>query len=95
MTLAEKVKKAVRASDDFFDSEVADSIESAIADIKRAGVTVGEYTAETETLGDALLDRAVILYAKSEFNFNGEADRYRRAYDYLLCSLSLSEGYIE
>ena len=95
MTLTEKVKKAIRATDDFFDSETADVIMSAVADIKRVGVNVGDYDAETtETLGDPLYDRAVILYAKSEFNFDGEAERYRKAYDYLLCSLSLSGEYI-
>lgn len=96
MTLTEKVKKAIRATDDFFDSETADAISSAVADMKRAGVNVGEYNAATtETLGDPLYDRAAILYAKSEFNFDGDADRYRKAYDYLLCSLSLSGEYID
>lgn len=49
----------------------------------------------SETLGDPLLDRAIILYAKSEDNFGGEGERHRKAYDYLKCALSLSDEYTE
>ena len=93
-TVFEKVKKAVGASDAFFDDQVKDAILSAIADMKRNAVIIpNEKITEAETLGDPLLDRAVILFCRSEFNYDGEAERYRRAYDYTLCSLSLSEGY--
>ena len=47
------------------------------------------------TLGDPLLDRAVVLYAKAEFGFNDDAERYRNAYDYLKCALSLTDDYTE
>lgn len=95
-TVFERVKKAVGATDAYFDDQVTDAILSGIADMKRTGVTIqNEDFVTAETLGDPLLDRAAILYARSEFNYNGEAERYRQAYDYLLCSLTLSEGYHE
>ena len=50
---------------------------------------------EFKTLGDPLLDRAVVLYAKAEFGFNDDAERYRNAYDYLKCALSLTADYTE
>ncbi len=93
-TVFERVKKAVGATDAYFDDQVADAVLSAIAELKRNAVTVPDVTiTDADTLGDPLLDRAVILYARSEFNYNGEAERYREAFLYLLCSLSLSEGY--
>lgn len=95
-TVFERVKKAVGATDTYFDDQVNDAILSAIADMKRNAVIIpNEEITVADTLGDPLLDRAVILYCRSEFNYDGEAERYRKAYDYILCSLSLSEGYHE
>ena len=93
-TVFERVKKAVGATDPYFDDQVESAIRSAIADMKRNAVNIpDENITASETLGDPLLDRAVILYSRSEFNYDGAAERYRDAYQYLLCSLSLSEGY--
>ena len=33
--------------------------------------------------------------AKAEFGFNDDAERYRNAYDYLKCALSLTADYTE
>ena len=59
------------------------------------GLSVSTFRKMRETLGDPLLDRAIILYAKSEDNFGGEGERHRKAYDYLKCALSLSDDYTE
>lgn len=57
---------------------------SGIADLRLVGINVPENAgSSSETLGDPLLDRAIILYAKSEDNFGGEGERHRKAYDYL------------
>ena len=90
--MIDKVKLALRKTADVFNDEVADYISSAIADLRFVGINVPE-VGSSETTGDPLLDRAIILYAKSEDNFGGEADRYRKAYDYLKCSLALSDDY--
>ena len=50
---------------------------------------------QTANESDPLLDRAVVLYAKAEFGFNDDAERYRNAYDYLKCALSLTADYTE
>lgn len=92
--LLNKVKLALRKTAAVFDSEVEDYIKSGIADLRLVGIIIpAEAGPSSETLGDPLLDRAIILYAKSEDNFNGEAERYRKAYDYLKCSLSLGGDY--
>lgn len=93
--MLDKVKLALRKTAAVFNDEVADYINSAIADLRLVGISVPEVGSSDNTTGDPLLDRAIILYAKSEDNFGGEGDRYRKAYDYLKCALSLSGDHTE
>lgn len=93
--MLDKVKLALRKTAAVFNDEVADYINSAIADLRLVGISVPEVGLPDTTTGDPLLDRAIILYAKSEDNFGGEGDRYRKAYDYLKCALSLSGDHTE
>lgn len=95
--LKDKVKLALRATGTAFDAEITDLIEAAIADLRLVGIIVTETQEEglPAEVDDPLLVRAIILYAKAESGFFDEAERYRKAYDYLKCSLSLSEEYTE
>lgn len=93
--LKDKVKLALRLSGTAFDDEVNDNIDAAIADLRLVGIVVTETQEEgspTE-VSDPLLVRAIVLYAKAEFGYLNDAERFRKAYDYLKCSLSLSEDY--
>lgn len=94
--MLDKVKLALRISGSAFDNEVTDLINAAIADLRLVGISIPEKAgSSSNTLGDPLLDRAVVLYAKANFGYNDEAERYRAAYDYLKCALSLSGDHIE
>lgn len=94
--MLDKVKLALRKTAAVFDDEIEDYITSGIADLRLVGINVPENAgSSSETLGDPLLDRAIILYAKSEDNFGGEGERHRKAYDYLKCALSLSDEHTE
>lgn len=84
--MLDKVKLALRISTTALDRELQDLIDAAIADLRLVGVPVPEEGAQ----GDPLLDRAVILYAKAEYGYGGDPQRYRAAYDYLKCALCLS-----
>ena len=90
--MLDKVKLALRKTAAVFNDEVTDYFNSACADLRLVGINVPE-VGSSDTTGDPLLDRAIILYAKSEDNFGGEGDRYRKAYDYLKCALSLAGDY--
>ena len=93
--MLDKVKLALRLSGTALDGEVSDLISAAIADLL-VGINIpAEAGSSSKTLGDPLLDRAVVLYAKAEFGFNDDAERYRNAYDYLKCALSLTADYTE
>lgn len=83
------VKNALRVRTSAFDGEVQGLIDACIADLQLVGVTVSEDTAE----GDPLITRAVILYAKANFGYSDDSEKYRQAYDYLKCSLSLAGDY--
>ena len=92
--MLDKVKLALRLSGTALDGEVSDLINAAIADLRLVGINIPAEVGSS-TLGDPLLDRAVVLYAKAEFGFNDDAERYRNAYDYLKCALSLTADYTE
>ena len=86
----------MRLSGTALDGEVSDLINAAIADLRLVGISVPEVQGSpSEKLGDPLLERAIVLYAKAEFGWNNDAERYRKAYDYLKCALSLSGDHIE
>jgi len=90
--MLDKVKLALRVTASAFDEEVTDLIAAAKADLRLVGINVPE-VGSSDTTGDPLLDRAIILYAKAEFGYNGDGERYRKAYDYLKCALSLAGDY--
>lgn len=75
--MLDKVKLALRLSGTALDGEVSDLINAAIADLRLVGINIpAEAGSSSKTLGDPLLDRAVVLYAKAEFGFNDDAERY-------------------
>ena len=96
--MLDKVKNALRVKTTAFDEEVEGLIAACKADLRLVGVNVPEDTApadgETPTAGDPLIERAVILYAKANFGYNAESEKYQKAYDLLKCSLSLAGDYI-
>lgn len=68
--MLDKVKLALRLSGTALDGEVSDLINAAIADLRLVGINIpAEAGSSSKTLGDPLLDRAVVLYAKAEFGF--------------------------
>lgn len=95
--MLDKVKKALRVKTDAFDDEVQGLIDACKADLRLVGVNVPEdkSPAEGEELsaGDPLITRAIILYAKANFGYSDDSEKYRQAYDYLKCALSLAGDY--
>ena len=84
--MLEKVKVALRISTNAFDGELADLIESAIADLKIAGVTNEEMT-------DPLIRRAVITFCKLNFGEPSDYDKLKNAYDEQKAQLKNATGY--
>lgn len=94
--MLDKVKSALRVKTAAFDDEIQDLIDACKADLRLVGVNVPEDTPAEGTeiaAGDPLITRAIILYAKANFGYSEDSDKYRAAYDYLKCSLSLAGDY--
>lgn len=90
--LLEKVKVALRVStnDEGIIDEISDLISSARLDLIQSGVS--ESKAKLDD--DALIQRAIILYAKSQFGIdNPHAERYWESYESLKKHLSYSGDY--
>ena len=75
--MLDKVKNALRVKTAAFDDEIQDLIDACKADLRLVGVNVP----------------AIVLYAKANFGYSEDSEKYRAAYDYLKCSLSLAGDY--
>lgn len=95
--MLDKVKAALRVKTTAFDDEVQGLIDACKADLRLVGVNVPEDQPPAEggspSAGDPLITRAIILYAKANFGYSDDSEKYRAAYDYLKCSLSLAGSY--
>lgn len=94
--MLDKVKNALRVKTEAFDDEIQDLIDACKADLRLVDVNVPEDTpaeGKEATAGDPLITRAIVLYAKANFGYSEDSEKYRAAYDYLKCSLSLAGDY--
>lgn len=81
----EKIKKDLRISHSKLDEDIQDNIEACRLDLKRVGIDVNK--------SDVLLEKAIKLFLRWQYNFENQADRYRNAYESLRNALSLCEDY--
>lgn len=96
MTLEEiktKVKTALRTSttDTALVGEIGDCVDECIEDLKRAGVptlTTGEIN-----LDDPLVLKACKMFAKSEYGYDEDSDKYKACYEQIKMQLCLYSGY--
>ena len=84
--MLKKVKTALRILTTELDEELQDMIDACKLDLELTGiVNIDE--------ADPLIIRAAILYAKANFGFSADVNKFQSAYDVLKCSLRLSENY--
>lgn len=92
MTIQGDVKAALRisASTTAYDTEIADLVATAQADLVLAGVL----SSKVEDTTDPLIKRAITAYCKAHFGWNNpDAERLTRAYEMLKTHLILSGEY--
>lgn len=85
------VKKALRTTTTASDDELENIIQAALIDLQFGG-------AEAEIIqagGDALINQAVILYAKMNFGLidPSDYDRLKKAYDEIKAQIGTATGY--
>lgn len=79
--MLQAAKQSLRISHSKSDTDIQDTINACKADLERAGISVNEE--------DPLIIQAVKLFCRWFYNFENQADRYRRSYDSLVTSMSL------
>lgn len=87
-TLTEKMRDALRITSKgtAITEDINDSIEACKLDLAAVGVNSIDET-------DALIIRAIKLFCRAEFNFNGKSEQYRQSYELQKMSLSLDSDY--
>lgn len=85
MITVEQVRKRMRISHDLVDDDIAGNMEAARLDMCRVGVS--------PEADDALTDKAVELYCKAQFDYQGKGERFMKNYERLRDALSMVEGY--
>jgi hypothetical protein len=89
--ILEKVRLALRYVDSTLDTEITDVIAAAKLDLKRVGVDV--------PLSDTDIDEqmliAIILYARWQFDFENDGNRYKAMYFDKRADLALCGDYNE
>ena len=87
MALIDDVKVNLRIKSTAFDtSEIQPIIDACKADLKLSGVNKIEEN-------DPLIKRAVVLYAKANFGYGEDSNKFMQAYTALKSSLALSGDY--
>ena len=89
MAIFDEVKVAIRttATDAGLTTEITDIIAAAKLDMAAGGVTNTDDT-------DALVKRAIILYAKANYGMaNPDMEKYQKAYDNLKVLMALTMTY--
>lgn len=87
MAILERVKNAVRITvSEKQDEEILDIIDAAKEDLKTAGVK----ESVAENVDDALVNRAIILYAKGHFGFSDDQNKYLERYENLKNTMASS-----
>lgn len=87
MAILDQVKLALRIKSTAFDTdEIQPIIDACKIDLRLSGVNVIEEN-------DPLTQRAVILYAKAQFGYSEDSERFMRAYSSLKDAMALSGDY--
>lgn len=86
MAILDDVKKSLHITNTANDDDINDVIEACKIDLGLSGVAVAEDT-------DALTKQAIKLYARGYFNYQGDGERWQKAYDGLKNSMALCGDY--
>ena len=85
MISVEEVRKRMRITHAYMDDDIRSDMEAARLDMGRVGIDVGK--------DDALMDKAVELYCKAQFNYLGKGEQFLKNSEDLRNAMSMSEVY--
>ena len=85
MISAAEIRKSMRISHSALDNDIERDINAARLDMSRVGID--------EKKDNALIDKAIELYCKAQFDYLGKGEQFHKAYDKMIDSMALSEDY--
>ncbi len=85
MISVEQVRNSMRISHTFLDCDVANNIDAARLDMRRVGIDIEK--------DDALMDKAVELYCKAQFDYLGRGEQFQQNYEKMRDAMSMAEEY--
>lgn len=80
------LKQALRISHSKLDTEITMFKDACLNDLERVGIVEIDET-------DEVIKTLCVLYLKWQYNFEGEADRYRKAYEMMRDGYSMCGDY--
>lgn len=97
MELLEQIKKSMRISHSALDDTLQADMDAGALDLLRVGVQpyLTDPAGNRTVKEDALIHKAIELYAKAQEDYEGKGERYQSAYEKLRDSLSLCGDYNE
>lgn len=84
-----ELAKKLRISHDKLNSDLQDNIEACVLDLQRVGVDVSLETS------NKLVDKAIELYCKADFDYQGKGENFRKNYEKLRDSMSLCKKILD
>lgn len=91
--LIDSVKTTLRISHNKLDDDISQHISACLDDMKRLGIVVPD---DVEDVADIpLLFSAVKIYCMAQYDFLGKGEQYKKGYESLRDTLSLSSNYRE
>lgn len=84
--MLDRIKTDLRISHNALDDDIQSNIDASLLDLGIAGV-------ENRDVDDALIQKAVSLYCRWQYDYGGKAEQYEKAYINLKSALSLSGDY--
>lgn len=89
MITVSEIARAMRISHNRLNQDIENNIVACVLDLQRVGVCINERS------DDKLIDKAVELFCKSDFDYQGKGENFQKKYEQLRDSLSLCERYKE
>lgn len=85
-----KIKLSMRIFHNALDSDIKSNIDACMLDLRRVGVHAAVAIDSSE---DALINKAAELYCKWQSDYNGDGEKYEKAYVNLRDAISLCDTY--
>ena len=79
------IRRSMRITHARLDDDIRRNIDACLLDMERVGINV--------SLDNALIDKAVELYCKSQFDYLGRGDQFLKNYENMRNAISMSGAY--